>query len=86
MDNGKMMRRKIEAYDFSIWELGLYMDTHPWDTQALQRSQEYQLEREQLVAEYEAKCGPYIINSNQVAGDQWTWIHNPWPWEYSKEG
>ena len=77
----KAMRCRIYAYDFSILELGLYLDTHCGDTQALEQRQEYLAKREALIAEYECKFGPYIVNSNQVTGDRWSWVDNPWPWD-----
>ena len=44
------MRCRIYAYDFSILELGLYLDTHCGDTQALEKRQEYRAKREALIA------------------------------------
>ena len=82
MDNNMMMRRRISAYDFTIWELGIYLDTHPQDTRALNRRKQAQAERARLVAEYTSQFGEYITNSNDVTGDRWSWIDNPWPWDY----
>lgn len=78
------MKRKIHAYDFAILELGLYLDTHAWDRRALRRRQMLQAERKAAVAAYEEKFGPYIVNCNQVKGDNWVWLSDPWPWEYSR--
>ena len=83
--NKNALRKKICAYDFAIFEFGLYLDTHPWDTKALAKRQSLQAERRQLVAEYERNFGPYIVKSTQVKGNRWTWVDNPWPWEYQEE-
>lgn len=74
--------RKIHAYDFAILDLGLYLDTHTWDKQALRKRQELQAERKAAVMAYERKFGPYIPNWNKVKGDNWCWVNSPWPWEY----
>ncbi len=79
------LRKKIHAYDFAILEFGMYLDTHPWDTRALQKRQSLQKEREALVGEYERRFGPYIVTSTQVRGNRWSWVDNPWPWEYNEE-
>lgn len=81
MDEKTRMQCCISAYDFSIWELELFLDTHSCDTRALEMRKEYQAKREALIAEYECKFGPYIVNSNQVTGDRWSWVDNPWPWD-----
>ncbi len=77
----KQLVRRIHAYDFAILEMGLYLDTHPGDTCALQKRQELQAERAALVMEYEEKFGPYVVTDKDVRGDCWTWVNNPWPWE-----
>ena len=84
MDMKTAMKKKIHAYDFAILELGLYLDTHSWDRRALKRRQMLQAERKAAVAAYEEKFGPYIVNWNQVKGDNWCWVNDPWPWEYCR--
>ena len=78
-----MLRKKIDAYDFAILEFGMYLDTHPYDTRALQRRQNLQKERKSLVEAYENKYGPYVVKDTKVRGNAWTWVDNPWPWEYN---
>ena len=70
----KTMRCRIHAYDFSILEMGLYLDTHCDDMQAMEKRREMQEKRAELVAEYERQFGPYIVTSNQVRGDRWTLV------------
>ncbi len=83
-NNGRaMLRRKIDAYDFAILEFGMYLDTHPCDMKALQRRQNLQKERKALVEAYETKYGPYIVKDTQVRGNTWSWVNDPWPWEYN---
>lgn len=79
------LKKKIHAYDFAILELGLYLDTHPWDTRALNKRQTLQQERRELIGEYERRFGPYIVRCTQVKGNRWSWVDNPWPWEFKEE-
>lgn len=85
MDNRAALKDRIHAYDFAIIEMNLYLDTHPSDEEALCLFHMYQEKREQLVCAYESQFGPYISNVNDVQGDQFTWIRDPWPWDYCKE-
>lgn len=83
-DKCKMLRR-IYAFDFAIVELNLYLDSHPDDIKALKTLEQYRAKRADLVREYEACFGPYIVTSDDVRGDRWSWIDSPWPWDM-KEG
>lgn len=85
MDNQMQARRMLLAKEFSIWELGLYMDTHPGDATALQLRQQYQQDLEKMKKDYEAHYGPLEMTSDDVRGSHWTWVDNPWPWDYKKE-
>lgn len=78
------LARRIHAYDFAILEIGMFLDTHPGNSDALQKRRELQAERDILVAEYESQYGPYIVKNTDVCGDEWTWINGPWPWEYER--
>lgn len=75
------MRKCISAYDFSLYELGLYLDTHPNDTKAMQALEQYRRRREERVQEYERCFGPYIVTQNNVTGNRWSWVDDPWPWD-----
>lgn len=77
-------RKKIDAYDFAILEMGLYLDTHPDDEEAMKTRAAYMQKRCELIEEYEKCFGPYIVTQNDVTGDRWTWVDNLWPWDYMK--
>ena len=87
MTEKDMLMRRIAAYSFTMWELGIYLDTHPMDEKALKTRADVRQKRMVLVQEYEMKYGPYVVTSEDVnAAARWTWIDNPWPWDYVKEG
>lgn len=85
MDNRAAVINRIKAYDFAIVEMNLFLDTHPDDCRALELFKAYIEKRNQLVAEYEAAYGPYVQTVTDVEGDKFSWICNPWPWDYCKE-
>ncbi len=75
------LRRRISAVDFALWELQLFLDTHPHCAEALQKRAQLQAERHQLVSLYETNFGPLVLTSHDVKGDCWSWIDDPWPWD-----
>jgi len=72
---------RISAYDFALWEMTLYLDTHPNDGAAMELTEAYRRKRQELTEWYEGQFGPRTILSSEVAGDRWDWVNSPWPWE-----
>lgn len=84
MDKKTALRRRISAYAFAVWELEVFLDTHPDNQRAMETRKAYREMLAQLKAEYEQQFGPYIVTSDDVEGDRWTWVDNPWPWDLQK--
>ena len=74
----QQMIDQIKALDFSIIELGLYLDTHPEDQRALCMHKEYSKEVNDLKDKYQKTYGPLTIF---YPCNKWRWIEEPWPWE-----
>ena len=71
---------EIMAVDFKLYDLQLYLDTHPFDEDALCMYQNLVNDADELTEEYEEKYGP--LTPKSAAGNcEWKWIKNPWPWE-----
>ena len=74
---------ELMALDFVIKELNLYLDTHPNDKDALVMLHSMN----KLMAEgsetYVKMYGPISI-SDLTSGDAYTWLNNPWPWDYTE--
>lgn len=85
MDNQRQMRRRMNALEFSMLELALYLDTHPDDQKALQMRCQMQREAADLRRQYEQQCGSWVVTQNDVEGPCWSWVKNPWPWDFQKE-
>lgn len=86
MCDKEKMQQRIHAYDFSILDLETYLDTHPTDSRAMQLLEAYRNKRWELVQEYEARFGPYVVTRADVHGNRWSWVDSPWPWENEMEG
>lgn len=71
----------VDAYTFAMTDLNLYLDVYPDDRDALQMFNEYRLQAEQYVKNYESKYGPLLLTSNSLNTFPWAWNNAPWPWE-----
>lgn len=80
MDKCKLMR-ELSSVKFAVWELHLYLDTHPCDEKALEMHKKYSKRAKELTEEYEECYGPLTHKSDSGL----EWVKNPWPWEYVKE-
>lgn len=69
--------KSLSAAQFMVWELHLYLDTHPNDTNAMLRLKKYAVQYQALLADFEAKFGPLTPHS----GSGVVWLKNPWPWD-----
>lgn len=70
---------ELMALGFAVQELGLYLDTHQEDAQALALFQKYNKLYSEGVAEYERRYGPLQMTSS--GGPTFDWVDNPWPWD-----
>ena len=72
------MINQIKELEFSIIELGLYLDTHPEDKRALCMHREYVKQVKDLKDKYQKVYGPLTIF---YPCNKWRWLEEPWPWE-----
>lgn len=71
---------ELMALGFVVHELGLYLDTHAEDTEALKLFIEYSRLLKQGQNTYAERYGPLV--QTQVGGEcGWSWLNDPWPWE-----
>ncbi|OLA27126.1 MAG: hypothetical protein BHW32_03775 [Firmicutes bacterium CAG:129_59_24] len=74
---------ELMALDFAIDELGLYLTTHPEDTEVLNLYWSYiKLGREGREA-YEKQYGPIL--QTDVTPGSFKWLDDPWPWDLEGE-
>ena len=73
---------ELQALDFAIVELALYLDTHREDSEALELYQKYQELYQHCRQIYEKKYGP-LSHSSAGNAEGYPWLDDPWPWEYA---
>ena len=84
MSEREMMLRRISTLDFAIYELNLFMDTHPNNQDINMRINDYKEKSNALREQYQAKYGP--LTSRNMEENRWGWISDPWPWNNDSEG
>ena len=76
---------------FEAWDLRLYLNSHPNDERALSAYKQICAASHDNVnyacvgieKNDDKSCGCSEINSrNNPKASRWSWIDNPWPWEY----
>ena len=75
-------KTELQTMGFAIQELALYLDTHPEDKEALALYRAYQKMNHKAMMEYGEKCGP-LNHKMPVDDNTYTWLCDPWPWEYA---
>ena len=78
------VEKRIGAYKFALYDLALYLDSHPCDEQAMQLREVYKARLCQLINEYEQHYGKYINTMADVQDNWMEWVKDPWPWDGMK--
>ena len=79
MTERDILLKKIGTLKFAIVDIDLFLDTHPGDSEVLQKRAEYETQVLPLIKEYESKFGPLTTSENET--NTWTWVKDPWPWD-----
>ena len=75
------MMLMLQIYDFAAHELTLYLDTHPEDTQAIRKRQEFVNLTKEAQDNYEQKYGALNLSSDALNTSPWQWAEAEFPWE-----
>ena len=75
--NRAQAMRKLQAARFALWEMHLYLDTHPEDLEAIAAYKKAEAKYNVLLGEYEEQYG--AVNWLEAPGV--AWFKNPWPWD-----
>ncbi len=76
---------ELQALEFVITELGLYLDTHQNDAEAFALYKQYVKLAQEGRARYVAMYGP-LLQTDAANDVTYTWLNDPWPWEYNQNG
>lgn len=71
----------VDALSFAAHDINLYLDVYPNDNDMIQLFNQYKVEANKLMEEYQDKFGPLVVNSDATNKTPWTWDNSPWPWE-----
>ena len=75
------MLTDLDALEFAMIDLNLYLDVNPDDQRAIELYNKYRLENEELLKLYQDRFGPILLNSDALNNMPWMWDNRPWPWE-----
>ena len=75
---------ELMALGFVVQELGLYLDTHAEDREALALFTRYAALYKEGEAHYTARCGP--LTQRQTTEKGYAWAAAPWPWAAGEGG
>ena len=76
---------ELQALGFAMHELGLYLDTHQNDSEALELFEQYAALYKEGRDAFQKKYGPLQQSASAVNG-QYTWLRDPWPWDFMESG
>ena len=80
MNRKTQLIHMIQKYDFALYDLMLYLDTHTHCQEALALFEKYRSEREKAVKEYTSRYG-VLQADQQKSKNEWDWGKAPSPWE-----
>jgi spore coat protein JB len=75
------LMEQLQAIDFAITEMSLYLDTHPTDENALAQYNELTERRKEVKAAVEVEFGSLTKTEPYVKGKTAGWDEGPWPWQ-----
>ena len=70
---------ELMALDFAIDELGLYLTTHPNDSEVLDLYWSYIRLGRQGREKYQEQYGPLL--QTDITPGSFKWLNDPWPWD-----
>ena len=75
---------ELQALEFVLVELGLYLDTHSGDAEAFELYKQYAALEKEAREKYEAANGPLFQRSTANSKTWNAWLSDPWPWNYQE--
>ena len=74
---------ELQALEFVVLELGIYLDTHPEDEEAFQLYRQYVAMERSAKATYEDANGP-LMKDSTANYESYRWLRDPWPWNFQQ--
>lgn len=71
----------IDTLAFALIDIGLYLDIHGDDKNAIDIYNQYRQYLGEYMIMYQNKYGPLTKTSDALNMYPWQWDNSPWPWE-----
>lgn len=78
--NCDQLLQLVYQASFAMDDVTLFLDTHPCDQNALDYYHYVANLRREVMAAYQAQCGPLMIDQVDSC-NYWSWVDDKWPWE-----
>jgi spore coat protein JB len=75
------MLLEVQKYGFAMWDLNLYLNTHPTDRNVMMLFDQYRNAYKKAIQDYQSKYGALSVKDATTNGGYWSWNRSPWPWE-----
>lgn len=72
--------QELQTMDFSLYEMTLYLDTHPYDRAVMEQYNQLAQNRKQFAEQFEEYYGP-LLHGKSFSRLPWQWVESPWPWQ-----
>lgn len=75
------LMRRLQEVGLALADLTEYLDTHPYDSFAIERYHIAAADYQQLLESYEQTYGPLVLGSMDDRAN-WQWALQDFPWDY----
>lgn len=80
MNERNELMLKLQQYDFMLYDLQLYLNSHPMCPEGRAKFRKYKELRDEIVRKLNENS--IIVRAEDTDTESgWCWIDNPWPWE-----
>lgn len=83
--NREMMLKELMELDLRLYDLQLYLDTHPFEHKAVDEYNTSANKYRAMTQHFEKLYGPLTISDKDNNATPWEWIKSPWPWQSYEE-
>ena len=77
----KQLLHQIGIVGFVLVDMVEYLDTHPYDSHAIEYFNHYMKIKNQLMEEYSNRYYPLTLSTATNSKSEWNWALEPAPWE-----
>lgn len=75
--------QEVQMLGFALVELGLYLDTHKDDREAVELYNQYTEIYDDAIRQYQ-KQGVTLTQLGSALSGKYQWLNDPWPWDYQE--